>query len=325
MNRVLIAGGSSFVGANLTKRFKRLGYKVLVIEYPEANLWRLSDLVLTIDIVLVDLDDNVKMLEIVEGFKPNIIVNTFSYGSVPDQDSISKIYKINFEGPTNLLKACKVVGFDAFLTLGSAEEYGCAEGQLSEHTLPRPTNDYGAAKAMFTTYALKHSYAQECPVYCLRPFSIFGDYSPEDKLIGSLFLSIYYDEAITLRAAQRMRDFLYIDDLVDLILLICQKRPQSHYLFNAGSQYCYTILEVTKKIEAIAGKNLQIKLADIKPMDFAPQTRFANTSLAKKVLGWTPKYTFEQGIIATKFWFDEHYSLYNREERCISSPVPSLF
>jgi nucleoside-diphosphate-sugar epimerase len=236
MNNVLIAGGAGFVGANLVRRFKKLGFKVMVLEDKDANLWRLTDVLFSIEIERVDFANFKLLRDVVERFKPSIIINTIAYGGFFNESYSEKIYRINFDGPANLLRAAIQVGFDSFVTLGSSEEYGSAEGQINEESLPRPINDYGVAKTMMTNFALKYVYSKKLPIYCVRPFAVYGDYSPKEKLIGNVFLGIYRGTNVVLRAPNNIRDFLYVDDLADLIMLVCQKKPKNYHIFNAGTR-----------------------------------------------------------------------------------------
>lgn len=315
MNRVLIAGGSGFIGVNLIQRFIKLGYQVFVLEETEGSLWRLSDLMFSINIIRVDFSDFKAIRNIVEEVRPEIVINTISYGGLAYERLEEKIYSVNYQGVANLLRACAKIGFDALINIGSSEEYGLAEGKIDEEVVPRPTTDYGVAKSMATNFALKFAYSQGLSVYCVRPFSVYGDFTPRDKLIGSLFVAAYNGVPVYLRSPEMMRDFLYIEDLIDMLMLICQRRPRGYHLFNAGSGISYKISEVAKKVEEAVGRKIEIEWGDDALVGQRPEGRFSDSSLAKRVLSWTPRYDLDSGIQATKKWFDKNISRYKTEDK----------
>lgn len=323
MNNVLIAGGSGFVGANLVRRFKKLGYKVIVLVSKEVSLWRLSDLLFSVEIVRVDFSNFKALREIVEYHRPGIVINTVSQSEFYNEHFSEKIYKVNFEGPANLLRACMLVGFDVFITLGSSEEYGLTEGLISEEALPKPISDYGVAKNMMTTFALKYAYSKGLPVYCIRPFSIYGDYSPREKLISNLFLNAYKNSTVTLKAPENIRDFLYIDDFVDLIMLVTQKKPKNQYLFNAGTGISFKVRDVIQKIKEIVNADIRIEWTSLSVKEANPRLRFSDSTLANKVLSWVPRHSLDQGLQLTNDWFNRNYSLYESDE-CLTELAGSV-
>lgn len=315
MSSVLIAGGSGFVGVNLVKRFKKLGYKVVVLVDKEASLWRLNDIMLSVEIIRVDVSNFRTLREIVEYHRPNFIINTICYGGFFNEIYSEKIYRINCDGPSNLLRAGIQTGFDAFINLGSSEEYGLHEGKIDETFLPKPITDYGVAKNIVTTHSLKYAYGMGLPVYCVRPFSLYGDFSPKEKLIGNLFLGAYKNSTVKLRAPENVRDFLYVEDLADLIMLITQKRPKNHFLFNAGSGNHYKVRDIVQKIRELVQTDIRIEWSTTTQAEASNKiVQFADISLAEKVLSWKPKHNLEQGLLCTNEWFQKFYQIYEADE-----------
>ncbi len=336
MNSVLISGGSGFVGANLARRFIALGYKTIVAVENNDDLWRLSDVMFSIDIVRVNFLDYKAVKNVFEVYQPKIVFNTVSYGGLLYERVVAsscrntpygptlnrRIYQVNVEGPINLLKAAVETGFDAFITLGSSEEYGLTEGLLTEESPLKPLNDYGVSKAMMTHFALRYAYAKDLPVYCVRPFAVYGDLAPKDKLIATLFWGGYKQLPVGLRSPDNVRDFIYIDDLVDLLILVCNKRPQKCFLFNAGTGKGYKVSEVVSKVEAIVGSNISVNWDESLAVERSPRVRVADSSSAEKILSWKPKYDLDKGLLATKRWFENNFELYE-EKRCseVCTPV----
>lgn len=314
MNRVLVAGGSGFVGANTVKRFVNLGCQVFVLCENDDNLWRLSDYMFSVNIRRVDFSDFKAIKKTFEDIRPEIVINCISYGGLIHERVEEKIYNINFQASANVIRACTKVGFDVLINIGSSEEYGQTEGKIDENCVPKPTTDYGVAKSMTTNFALQFAYAQGLPVYCIRPFAVYGDFTPREKLIGSLFLAAYKGVPAHLRSPNSIRDFLYVEDLVDMIMLIFQKRPKGQYLFNAGTGIKHSALNVVTKIQKILGKKIEIEWGREASVPYKPEIRIADSTLAKNVLSWSPSYDLDQGLKATSDWFENNFSYYETDD-----------
>lgn len=314
MNTVLIAGGSGFVGTNLVKRFLKLGYEVCVLIEQDASLWRLADMMFSINVRRADFSDFKAIRDIVEDVRPDIVINATSYGRLAHERVSKKIYDVTYLGGTNLLCACIKVGFDAFVSVGSSEEYGIVEGKINENIVPKPVTDYGVAKAMLTTFSLRFAHCQDLPIYCVRPFSIYGDFTPKDRLVGSLFVAANKGVPVILRSPENIRDFLYIDDLVDVLMLICQRKPKGANLFNVGTGVGHTVADVVSKVKNALGIKIDTKWGSDFAEQIKPKERVADSTLAKEVLSWKPQYSLDQGIVATKDWFDRNSALYWSED-----------
>ncbi len=265
------------------------------------------------DIKRIDFCDYEALVQEVEMFQPSIVLNTASYGSVQTENSSEKMYVSNFIGSKNLLDASIINGLETFLTIGSSEEYGDSNGKITEETPILPISDYGLSKALFSLICNKEAVSKNLPIYIVRPFAAYGPYMDPEKLIAKMFLSSFRNIPMNIYRSQNIRDFIYIEDLIDLILMICQKQPSEQRIFNAGTGVLQSVQNVIQKgSELLNGK-------------FAPvynecpgaifhgykKDKFADWSRINTILHWKPTYNIDAGLEATLRWFEKNQALYN--------------
>lgn len=322
MKRVLIFGGESFIGTNLIKRFSKLGTKILVLVDQNANLWRMADFISGLEIKRIDFCDYDAILQEVREYNPCVILNTVCYGTSRLETSSEKMYISNFIGSKNLLDACITVGFEAFLTIGSSEEYGEGQGAVNEDSPVSPVSDYGLSKALFSLVCTKEASSRNLPIYIVRPFGAYGPYMDPDKLIANIFLSSQRGLEIPIYCAQNIRDFIYIEDLIDLILTICQKRPTEQQIFNAGTGVLHTVQDLLNHSIELLDDQLNIIRMDSRSyFSNSKEEKFADWTKTNQLLRWEPKFNLRQGLDATFKWFAKNSALYNSFKMSVPEKV----
>lgn len=102
------------------------------------------------------------------------------------------------------------------------------------------------------------------------------------------------------------RDLLYIDDLVNMIDKVIHKQKTPYELYNCGDGFTFSVLELADIIMGLEGKHLEKVFAPSKPN--IPTTVRLDCSKANEQLGWTPKWTLEEGLVETINWYKENYN-----------------
>lgn len=312
MKRCLIAGGAGFIGANLAQRLVKLGMEVHVMVAPATDLWRLHELLYMIEIHRADMSDATAVNAVVNRIKPQLVFNTLSYGGLVHQNDKDRIYDTNFQGTVNLLSACKKVGFDCFVTTGSAEEYGYRPGLMGEDSVLLPRTHYGVAKAASTLYCLREAMENDLPIYVVRPFTTYGDFEARSKLVGSLMVGALKQVPTYLISPEASRDFIYIEDLIDLFLLIVRRKPHNRHVYNAGTGIVTRVADVVEEVRSLWPTQLDVRWdtrGDTEQLNGT--SRCADTTNARKWLGWAPRYTLREGLAKSAKWFTKNAYLYD--------------
>jgi len=320
MINYLITGGTGFIGSNLVRRLvlSEAGNIFLIAEN-NADLWRLSDIISDLTVFYVDLADFKSVSSIIKLINPNVIFHLASYGGLPLQSEQRKILDINFYGTVNLLNACKDVGFDCFINTGSSSEYGMKDFAMHESDIVLPISDYGVSKAAATQFCVKEAIFNKLPVYTVRPFSVYGDYEMQNRLISSVLTGALTQAQINLSSESCVRDFIYVQDIVDLYLKIAEVKPARDFVFNGGTGVQSTIKNIIEVIESLIGSNLNVSWNTSLPRPWEPKSWKANIDLASNVLNWQPKYSLQRGLAQSLNWFKNNLNFYVKNYEDVKS------
>jgi len=237
MNKILITGASGFIGQELVKKLPK------------------SDLILdSNDSGRIDLQnkDEVMRLEPVElvihlgGKTPQKGVDGYEY------------FKNNILGIINILEYCVQKKIKKLIFI-STYVYGNPQySPIDENHPVNPHNPYTESKYIGEKLCEYYCNNFNFDLIILRPFNIFGESMREGFLLSNLINSINTDKKITIINKNSKRDFLYVDDFVDLILKIKDYNCKFE-IFNVGTGISFSFDQITKKIEYITSKKLNIE------------------------------------------------------------------
>jgi nucleoside-diphosphate-sugar epimerase len=322
----LITGGTGFIGSNLVRRLvlSKAGNVFLIAEN-NADLWRLNDIISELTIFNVSLTDFDSIDNVVKLIKPDVVFHLASYGGVPAQSEQRRIFDINFYGTVNLLNSCKAVGFSCFVNTGSSSEYGIKDSAMHESDVVCPVSDYGVSKAAATQFCVKEALFNKLPVYTVRPFSVYGDYEMQNRLVPTVLIGALACSQINLSSESCVRDFIYVQDMVDIYLKIAEVRPDQHFVFNAGTGVQSTIKNVVDTVEFLIESKLNVCWNSAPPRPWEPKVWKACMDQVSSVLNWRPKYSLKSGLEQSLNWFEKNLNFYVKNDEkiksCRSKPV----
>ena len=297
MKKYLITGGAGFIGANLIRTLVKKSNTIIhIIEPPGANFWRLEDLKDKVQVHEINLINFAAINELVSSIKPDIIFHLASYGGLPTQKDQFMIYQVNLMGTVNLINACKSIGFECFVNTGSSSEYGKKEVPMKEEDVLEPNSDYGVAKAAATQFCYKEALMNKLPIYTIRPFSVYGDYEAPTRLIPTVINKFLTKKPLQLSNPNNVRDFIYIDDMVAMYLAVAHKKPNSTFVFNAGTGVQSSIKDVVQTVQIITQKTIDIQWQASTPRPWEPKTWQADIEVAVTNLAWKPNYGLLKGL-----------------------------
>lgn len=314
MRKYLVTGGSGFIGSNLVKRLVDDGKKVYLVLEANADLWRLKDIIDKVKIYYISLIEFDKITSLVKSIKPDVIFHLAAYGGLPYQKTPKKIFDVNFYGTVNLLNSCKQVGFDCFINTGSSSEYGMKDCAMSEDDVLEPVSDYGVSKAAATQFCLKEALFNKLPVYTVRPFSVYGDFEMSGRLIPSICINVLQNKPVNLSSPGFVRDFIYVEGVVDFYMLLHEKRPQDFFIFNVGTGVQATIADVMNIITALRPEKITVNWGTNIARPWEPEVWKADISRAKNILGWSPKYSLSEGLEKSLLWFEKNLHVYKKKD-----------
>ena len=307
---ILITGATGFVGSCLVHNCINGNREVHIIKREQSNTWRIKDVLNRALIHNVDIIDNVNLEKLIKDIKPDIIFHTATYGGYPFQKDIDKIIQVNIIGTLNLVNACSKVGFDIFVNTGSSSEYGLKSKPMLETDLLEPVNDYGIAKAAATLFCQVKARSEGLPIVTLRLFSPYGYYEEPTRLVPSVIRSCLLDENPKVSLPTSVRDFIFIEDVIDAYMKTIKMLNTSGQIFNIGYGQQHSVEYVVNKIIELIGNKVKPKWGSIPNRLNEPTFWQANISKSKDILKWEPKHSIDEGLKKTVEWFRENIHLY---------------
>ena len=308
---VVITGGGGFIGANLIRRLLDLNYEVHLLWKKSSDPWRLTDIKQKINFHTMDFINQKNLKSLLTKINPSIIFHLATHSSYRNQEDAKEIFETSINGTLNLLLATKDIPYKVLINTGSSSEYGLKKKPMKETDLLEPISFYAAAKSGQTLLCQTFSYLYKKPIVTIRPFSVYGPYEQKDRFISTITRSLINKKTIKLTGGKQRRDFIYIDDLIDIYLMTIKKADKlSGEILNAGTGREYTNDEVAKILFKVSGQKTKIEKGKFPKRMWDTNHWVANIETTKRLLRWKPKYSIEKGLKANYDWFLKNLSLY---------------
>jgi nucleoside-diphosphate-sugar epimerase len=215
----------------------------------------------------------------------------------------------NFMGTVNLLQACEIVGFDYFVNTGSSSEYGSKQEPMKESDVPMPVGDYGVSKVAATLFCQSEAVVKSLPIVTLRLFSPYGNWDDPKRLIPYVIKSLLRGEAPQLSTPNSVRDYIYIDDVLDFYQLIVNKPALGGNIFNVGSGVQHSIGDVVAMITQIIGNGVEPIWGAAEQKRPESSLWVADIAKANRA-GFGIQSDLEAGLCKTISWMKENLDLY---------------
>jgi len=215
-------------------------------------------------------------------------------GKIPKKElKWNDYFDNNVSGTLNVLEYCIKKKVKKLIYV-SSYVYGNPEYcPIDENHSVNPHSAYSESKYLGERLCKFYCDRTELNLTILRPFNIFGETMNEGFLLTNLINAVKTDKKISIVNKNSKRDFLYIDDFVDLILKIKDYNCKFE-IFNVGTGVSFSFNDIIKKIEYITSKKLNLGyLEDDKTFIGNIQ---ADISKIKGKLNWKPKIEFEEGL-----------------------------
>tara|TARA_B100000579_G_scaffold437715_1_gene468496 strand:- start:76274 stop:77179 length:906 start_codon:yes stop_codon:yes gene_type:complete len=243
--KILITGGLGFVGSNLTNFFSELN-EVLILDIENSNPYQIKTSP-NVEIENIDIRSE-KISKIISLFKPTSIIHCAAQTSVIDSiKDPEKTKSINIEGTNNLVSEIKKLNgcYFTFISSGGAIYGEPKYLPVDEKHSVNPISEYGKSKLEGEKIVSKLLYKSKIEYSILRPSNIYGPKQKSQNVIP-IFINkmLKNNEIIIYGDGNSTRDYIYIDDLVNIINLFCTKKISSK--INLSSNYEVKIIDIYK-------------------------------------------------------------------------------
>jgi UDP-glucose 4-epimerase len=327
----MITGGLGFIGSNLARRLAALGARVLIIDSLISdyggNLFNIDGVEDRVKVNIADIRQQSTMNYLVRGH--DVIFNLA--GQVSHIDSMRDPYtdlEINCRAQLSLLEACRHNNPTVKVVFaGTRQIYGRAESlPVTESHLVRPTDVNGINKAAGEYYHLVYNNVFGVRACSLRLTNVYG---PRQLLKHNRqgFIGWFIRQAIEDREIQiygdglQLRDFVYVDDVVEAFLRAGASDLSNGQVFNVGGLEAISLRNLVELLLEIAGTGRYRMVdwpADKKAIDIGDF--HTDSSLIARTLGWHPVTVLRDGLRRTIDFYRAHLPHYVST----ASPVAAL-
>jgi UDP-glucose 4-epimerase len=308
--RVMLTGASGFIGANLVRRLLSDKHEIHLLVRPSEARWRIDPLMNKVFAHEVALQQQELLETIVTRIDPHWVFHLAAYGAYSTQREVQNIVTTNYNGIVNLVEACLKTDFQAFVNAGSSSEYGYKDHAPIESELPEPNSHYAASKAAATLYCRFIAKQYRRHLTTLRFYSVFGPWEEPTRLMPTLVLAGLRGELPPLVSPTIARDFVYIDDAVEALLMAAEApRDDRGLVFNIGSGTQTTLRGLVEVVRKIFQITTEPKWGSMSDRGWDTDVWVADPSLAESQLGWKASHSLEDGIAAFAQWLDNEPGL----------------
>lgn len=289
MKKILVTGGTGFVGFNFVRRLAYLGYETHIIVRKNSNLEEIRSLEGSVFIHIYDQSIQ-SMKEIFENASPDIVVHLASlFISEHNADDIDELFKSNILFGTHLLETMKQMNVNYLINTGTNwQNYGGSDYN--------PVNLYAATKEVFEDIAKFYTQSTALRMITLRLYDTYGPNDKRPKIL-SLFNKIAQTgESLDMSPGDQLLGFVHIDDIVNAFLraieLITRKEEHSQEVFFINPDKFYSLKEVARIYEEAMSVRLNINWGLRQYRTREVMKPFEGYRLP----GWYPKIDLKEGI-----------------------------
>ena len=242
MTNILITGAGGFIGANLANKLSQSNNDVTLLVRKKTNLWRVNHQISKSKIKYVNILNKKDLFNKIKEIKPDVVYHSATYGIHPAQKDYEKAIRTNLIGTNNLLESLsRYNDLQKFVNIGTSFEYGSKKEPVKETDMPNPRTFYGITKNVQTNISQYFASEKNLPTISLRIFSTYGRYDEPGRLIPDLMYSIINKTKINVTSKNTIRDLIYIDDVIDALLLSSRKKSPVGEIFNIGTGKGYSL------------------------------------------------------------------------------------
>lgn len=304
--KVLVTGGSGFIGSHLIPELVKMEYDVYSLERYVTGRYVLGGR-REVKTVFGNLRDHFAVRKIVREVQPDAVVHLASISAVSySYDHPNEVLETNLLGTVNLAESClrEVPHFKHFLFAGTSEEYGDQKIMPLKETSPlRPCSPYAVSKVAADKYLQYMRDAYNFPGTILRNFNTYGrkenTHFAAERIIAQMILG----KSVMLGDPKPIRDLLYVDDHVSSYITCLGNDKAIGEVFNFCTGRGTSIAQLAESVRKLTNFKGEIVWNTIPERPSDPTTLIGDYSKARQLLDWKPRFPLEKGLKLTlKFW-----------------------
>lgn len=285
--KILITGSEGFVGKHAVEHFGGLGYEIMGFDAKKGD----------------DVRDRVAVTKFFDDNEPDYVLHL---AWVVDKRKADRdpynCFEVGLTGTLNLLEASTDHSLKRFLFMNSSQAYGNSTGEVSEESPYKPENCYARSKIMALYLLDQYARSKNLSYTALTSWELFGEGAPKETIVMRLLSKAFKDEEITLYChGKQSFDINYVGNICVGYELGLRRPEADGELISVGSGHVVTLKNLSQSIVDITSSKSKVKLEPPRKGE-SLWNSYPNLRKAKKLLGYAPKISLEEGLLRTSRW-----------------------
>ncbi|MGA2979174.1 MAG: GDP-mannose 4,6-dehydratase [Terriglobales bacterium] len=314
--RILLTGGAGFIGSHVAEELIRRGARLSIVDNLDSfyapsrkrrNLQEIQNAG-TYEFFEADIRDMDALRKVAERVQPEIVIHLAARAGVRPSIEQPALYEsVNVAGTVNVLEIARESKVQRLIFGSSSSVYGITNKVpfCEDDPNTRPISPYAATKLAAESMCYTYTHLYGLTILCLRFFTVYGPRQRPDLAIHKFTALIEAGKPIPVYGDGSMgRDYTYVDDIASGVVASLEYTPHPKLpfeIFNLGNSHPVRLRELIVQLEAATGKKvLQDRLPE--QLGDVPIT-WANIDKAKRLLGYSPKTSMEQGLRNFVAWY----------------------
>ena len=305
--RILVTGGTGFVGSHLVDALVTAGARV-VVPYRSLDAFsyfRTRGLDKKVILAQCDLKDRRRIVDLVTKYE---IEDIFHLGAQPIVDTAYtnpvETIETNVMGTTHILDAAWMSGtVKRIIVTSSDKAYGKSQETYTEESPLLGDHPYEASKSAADMITRAYAKTYNAPVVLVRFGNIYGPGDlNQSRIIPGIIQAALTGDVLPIRSdGTFVRDYVYVDDVVSAYLFLIERvESQAGTVFNIAGDTTISVIDLIKKAQRILGVKIPYRIENSQKNEIPYQ----HLSWEKiRTLGWKPEYALSDGLKETYEWY----------------------
>lgn len=308
---MLVTGGTGFIGSHLVHALVERGLEVHVLHRATSAFARLAGVAERVSLWPVEFGDGPALARLCAELRPRTVFHLAGDTGMrfldPELSQLRASAAEYVRAGLELVLALRAAGTVRVLVrAGGIEEYGRGPAPFSEAQREAPVSPYSAGQVALTHYLQMLQPSLDFDVLSVRPALIYGPAQSEGFLVPALIRACLAGRDFAMTSGQQARDLVFVDDLVDALLLAATTPGLAGQVLNLGSGRAHVVLDVARTIVRLCQASIALQVGSAPARASEIERQLLDSTRAAERLGWRAETALEDGLAATIAWYRAH-------------------
>lgn len=303
--RVLVTGGSGFIGSQLVRHLLDAGAEVHAVTSAVSSVYPIRLVEVRDDIRLheANLTDRSAMDALVRESRPAYVFHLGAYTHVGKSwQRVDECIQTNVQGTVNLLQAL-AGDYERFVYTGTSEIYGDVPVPFREDGPVNPVSPYSVSKYAGERYCRMFHRSYGWPIVLARPFNAYGPRQSPDRVVPEIIGRALRGQQLRMTAGRQTRELNYVDDLASGFLTLATSEGVDGEVFNIGGGEEVSMRELAMRILALMGDPIEPEFGALPERPTEIARMHSDTAKIRGRTGWAPTVSLDDGLARTIEWY----------------------